>query len=93
VITLESRPKLASKARLRWDRITHSYLLLYPENGLLLNQTASDILLHCGGDHTVDSIIESLICRYQLDRREDIEHDVVSFLSAMATRGLVYDKS
>jgi coenzyme PQQ biosynthesis protein PqqD len=92
VITLESRPKLASKARLRWDRITRAYLLLYPESGLLLNPTAHDILLHCSGDHTVGSIIDSLVCRYQLDRREDIEHDVVSFLSAMATRGLVDDE-
>jgi pyrroloquinoline quinone biosynthesis protein D len=93
MIALESRPKLASKVRLRWDRITHSYLLLYPESGLLLNQTASDILIRCGGDHTVSSIIDSLVCRYHLARREDIEHDVVSFLYAMATRGLIYQES
>jgi coenzyme PQQ biosynthesis protein PqqD len=89
VITHESRPRLASKARLRWDRHTHSYLLLYPESGLILNPTASDILLRCSGDHTIGSIIDALGCRYLGSRRGDIEQDVLSFLQAMMERGLV----
>ena len=40
-ITSESRPMLAAKARLRWDRQTSRYLLLYPERGLVLNPTAA----------------------------------------------------
>jgi pyrroloquinoline quinone biosynthesis protein D len=90
VITLKSRPKLVSKARLKWDRKTNSYLLLYPESGLILNQTASRILLSCCGDHTVGSIIDLLLCQYPDSRRKDIERDVVSFLHEMVTRSLLY---
>ncbi len=93
MITLESRPKLATKARLKWDRKTDSYLLLYPESGLILNHTASGILLRCCGDHTVGSIIDSLVCRYLSSRRKDIELDIVSFLHEMVTRGLVYEET
>jgi pyrroloquinoline quinone biosynthesis protein D len=93
VITLESRPKLASKAHLKWDHKTDSYLLLYPESGLILNQTASGILLRCCGDHTVGSIIDSLVCRYLSSRRKDIERDVVSFLHEMVRRGLVREET
>ena len=65
MITRETRPRLASKVRLRWDRHTNAYLLLYPESGLILNPTASDILLHCCGNQTVGSIIDALVCRYR----------------------------
>lgn len=93
MITLESRPKLASKARLKWDRKTDSYLLLYPESGLILNHTASGILLRCCGKDTVGSIIDSLVCRYLSLRRKDIERDVVSFLHDMVTRGLLHEET
>jgi pyrroloquinoline quinone biosynthesis protein D len=93
MITLESRPKLASKARLKWDRKADSYLLLYPESGLILNDTASRVLLRCGGDHTVGSIIDSLVCRYLNSRRKDIEWDVLSFLHDMVTRGLLHEET
>jgi coenzyme PQQ biosynthesis protein PqqD len=89
MITHETRPRLASKARLRWDRHSRAYLLLYPESGLILNPTASDILLRCSGDQTIGSIINALGCRYLGCRREDVEQDVVSFLQAMIERGLV----
>ena len=32
-ITADTRPVLAAKARLRWDRRTSRYLLLYPRHG------------------------------------------------------------
>ena len=39
-----SRPCLAPKARLRFDRKSSRYMLLYPERGLVLNPTAADVL-------------------------------------------------
>ena len=36
MISLESRPRLAAKARLRWDRKDERFMLLYPERGLVL---------------------------------------------------------
>ena len=37
----QSRPKLAAKARLRFDRHEQRFLLLYPERGLLFNTRGS----------------------------------------------------
>ncbi len=42
MITAESRPTLAAKARLRWDRQAERYMLLYPERGLVLNPEGSE---------------------------------------------------
>ena len=36
MIATDARPRLAAKARLRFDRKTSRYLLLYPERGLEL---------------------------------------------------------
>ena len=38
-----------SKARLRFDRKSSRYMLLYPERGLVLNPTAADVLQRCDG--------------------------------------------
>jgi coenzyme PQQ biosynthesis protein PqqD len=89
VIIAESRPRLAAKARLRLDQKSNRYLLLYPEHGMILNPTASDILLLCTGEQTVAMIIDCLACRYTAQRREVIEQEVLGFLHEMVRRGLV----
>jgi coenzyme PQQ biosynthesis protein PqqD len=86
---MDSRPRLAAKARIRFDRKTARYLLLYPERGLVLNPTAADIAQLCTGEHTVHSIIERLTEKYAPQPREQVERDVVSFLATLAERGLM----
>lgn len=85
----ESRPKLASKARLRWDRREERYLLLYPERGLLLNNTAADIVQLCTGEHTVDRIVGQLAEKYPGQSREELEREVKAFLAEIGSRGLL----
>jgi coenzyme PQQ biosynthesis protein PqqD len=85
------RPKLAAKARLRYDRKTTRYLLLYPERGLELNPTAADIVRLCTGTHTLAAIVEQLAAKYASQPREAIAREVVTFLAAMSERGLVTD--
>jgi pyrroloquinoline quinone biosynthesis protein D len=92
VITTESYPKVAAKARLRLDRITDRHLLLYPERGMILNRTAKEILVLCTGEQTVATIIDRLACRYAGQSRELIEQDVCCFLREMARRGLVREE-
>jgi coenzyme PQQ biosynthesis protein PqqD len=92
VITAESYPKLAAQARLRLDRKTDRYLLLYPERGMILNPTAKEILLLCTGAQTVATIIDCLACRYAGQPRELIEQEVYCFLGEMARRGLVREE-
>ena len=89
VIGAESRPTLAAKARLRWDRQTSRYLLLYPERGLVLNPTAADVVQLCTGEHTVGAIVDRLAAKYTPQPREDVEREVFAFLGQMAERGLI----
>jgi coenzyme PQQ biosynthesis protein PqqD len=90
MISTESRPRLASKVRLRFDRKGERYMLLYPEKGLVLNPTAAEIVRLCTGEHTVGTIVERLVDKYPTQGREALEHQVMEFLGAMADRGLVH---
>jgi coenzyme PQQ biosynthesis protein PqqD len=88
----ESRPLLARRARLRFDRHAGAPLLLYPERGLALNATAGAVLALCTGEHTVRAIVDRLTaCIATVTTAATIERDVLSFLSALAARGLVRD--
>jgi coenzyme PQQ biosynthesis protein PqqD len=88
-ISEQSRPRLAARARLRFDRREGRFLLLYPERGLLLNQTASDILQLCTGRRTVAMMVEALALRHGERDRREISSDVLAFLSQLQARGLV----
>lgn len=88
MISAESRPVLASKARLRFDRKSSRYMLLYPERGLVLNPTAADVLQRCDGERTVGAIVAELAERYGQEPPA-VEREVMEFLQTMADRGLV----
>ena len=88
MISVQSKPRLASKARLRFDRKSSRYMLLYPERGLVLNPTAADVLQRCTGERTVHSIVEELARKYGHEAPA-VEKEVMEFLRTMADRGLV----
>ena len=89
MIPRESRPRLAPKARLRFDRQTERYLLLYPEKGLELNPTAADIVRLCTGEHTLKEMVERLADKYPKQPRAAVESEILTFLATLADRGLV----
>lgn len=91
-ISLESRPRLAAKVRLRYDRKSERTMLLYPEKGLVLNTTAADVAQLCTGEHTVGAIVAQLTEKYGQDAKT-IEREVMNFLSALAERGLLQEAS
>jgi coenzyme PQQ biosynthesis protein PqqD len=88
VISTESRLRLAAKARLRFDRKSSRYMLLYPERGLVLNPTAADVLQLCTGERTVGAIVDELARKYGQEAPA-VERQVMDFLRTMANRGLV----
>ena len=90
-ITADSRPIVAAKARLRWDRRTSRHLLLYPERGLILNPTAADVIQLCTGEHTVGTIVDRLAAKYAPQPRDTVEREVLAFLVRLAERGLIRD--
>lgn len=89
MICLSSRPRLSPKVRLRFDRRTGRDLLLYPETGLDLNQTAAKIARLCTGENAVEDIVQRLALIYDDVPSAIIERDVNTFLSALAGRGLL----
>ncbi|BCA55255.1 Coenzyme PQQ synthesis protein D [Nitrospira sp. KM1] len=83
------RPRLSPKARLRRDRQTGRDWLLYPERGLDLNRTGSEILRLCNGNRTVDDIVALLAHGHGDALRETINRDVHAFLIGLTNRGLL----
>ena len=88
-ITADTRPKLAAKARLRWDRQASRHLLLYPERGLVLNPTAADVVQLCTGANTVSAIVDQLSAKYAPQPRDDVEREILTLLRRLAERGLI----
>jgi coenzyme PQQ biosynthesis protein PqqD len=91
MISPTSRPRLAPKARVRFDRRGQQYMLLYPEKGLALNSTAAAVVALCTGEHTVAAIVEQLAARASAEPRERVEREILAFLQVVADRGLVKD--
>jgi len=92
MISAESRPRLAAKARLRRDRRTDRLLILFPEKGLELSPTAADVVRLCTGEHTVAEIIERLIASYGGTERATVEREVLELLNSLAERCLIEDR-
>jgi coenzyme PQQ biosynthesis protein PqqD len=90
VISADTRPRIASKARLRYDRKADRYMLLYPEKGLVLNPTAAEIAKLCTGEHSVAAIVAQLAAKYGKEAAS-IESEVMKFLSALSDRGLLQE--
>lgn len=81
--------RLSPKVRLRVDQRTGRDLLLYPETGLKLNKTATDIARLCTGEWTINDIADHLTRIYDGVSADEIEQDVRHFLEALVGRGLL----
>lgn len=80
---------LAPMARLRWDKKDGRYLLLSPERGLLLNDTATLVVKLCDGTRTVAAVVGECVRTYGGASAERIEAEVHALLSQLRARGLV----
>jgi pyrroloquinoline quinone biosynthesis protein D len=80
------RPRLAAKARLKWDETRQKPLLLFPEGVLVLNPTAYDVLQLCDGLRTVGEIVKALQEKFG---GGTIEQDVKTLLARLVGKGLM----
>lgn len=87
--SVNARPRLSPKVRLRLDHRTGRSLLLYPERGLELNKTATEIARCCTGEWTIDDIADHLARTYGDVSSEDMRRDLQDFLHSLAGRGLL----
>jgi coenzyme PQQ biosynthesis protein PqqD len=83
-----ARVRLAAKARVQHDRVSGKQILLYPERGLELSDSAARIVGACDGEKTVAAIVDELTAASG-EPRERIESEVLSFLRALEDRGLL----
>jgi hypothetical protein len=89
VIQLASRIQLAPKARLRFDARSGKHMLLYPERGLELTDTAARIAELCRRPHSAEEIVAAMVAGTSGATREHIEPEVLAFLRALDERGLL----
>jgi coenzyme PQQ biosynthesis protein PqqD len=89
LISTASRPRLAPKARLRVDPRSGKHMLLYPERGLELSESAAGIAKLCTGALTVAGIVERLAAAHADADHRRIEGEVLAFLRSLDERGLL----
>lgn len=83
-----SKPRLAAKARLKWDAAREKHLLLFPEGVLVLNKTAHDVLALCDGQRAVAEIVKTLAAQYAVEANA-INADVKEILQKLAQKTFV----
>ena len=98
-ILADSIPRLAAKARLKFDKVREKNLLLLPEKVVVLNETAASILTLCDGRQTVNTITEKIRASLQADTEtadtsalldlKTMKADIFEFLREMEDQGWV----
>jgi pyrroloquinoline quinone biosynthesis protein D len=83
------RPRLAARARLKFDPIAQQEMLLFPEAALALNETGASIARLCDGARSVDEIVEELSKNYGNADRNALTREVIEFLDTIRARGLL----
>lgn len=63
-LKIPEQPRLNRLFRLQYEEAQKTHVLLYPEGMVKLNQSASEILLLCDGNHTVQQIVEALESKF-----------------------------
>ena len=81
-----SVPRLARKARLRYEEVRNADLLLLPERVVKLNPTGAAILRLCDGQRTVSQITQQLETQYG---QTGLDKDVLEFLQNVSRQGWI----
>ena len=83
------KPRLAARARLKFDPIANNEMLLFPEAALALNETGAAILRLCDGARSINEIVDQLSKKYDNAGRDALMREVVDFLATIRARGLI----
>jgi pyrroloquinoline quinone biosynthesis protein D len=85
-VTPGSRPSLARRARVRVDQVSGGHVLLAPERGFRLNESAAAILLLLDGKRSLREIASQLAPPM---REAEVLSDVQALVAGLQARGLV----
>ena len=83
------RPRLAARARLKFDPIAKQELILFPEAALALNETGAAIVRLCDGARSINEIVDLLSKNYDTAERDALMREVMDFLDTIRARGLL----
>ena len=83
------RPRLAARARLKFDPIAKQEMLLFPEAALALNETGAAIVRLCDGARSIDQIVDQLSKKFSNSDRNALTREVSDFLETIRVRGLL----
>jgi pyrroloquinoline quinone biosynthesis protein D len=84
--TVPDKPALSRLFRMQWEEAQGSYVLLYPEGMVKLNQSAAEILKRCDGQRDVPAIVDDLEQAFGVG---GLRADVDDFLQAANERGWI----
>jgi pyrroloquinoline quinone biosynthesis protein D len=79
-------PALARRARLRVDRLGNGHVLLAPERGFRLNESAAAVLMLCDGQRSLLQIAQRLAPPAQ---EAQVLADVLALAEYLQGRGLL----
>ena len=85
-ISMDSKPCLAREARLRYEEVRKTDMLLLPERVVKLNPTGAAILRLCDGQRTVRMIAQELSAQYG---GNNLDEDVLQFLNQVSQQGWI----
>ena len=83
-----TRPLLARHAKLRFDGVRQSWVILAPERVLMPDEISVEILQLCDGERGVAGMIDQLATKYAAPR-EAIAADVIALLQDLADKGFL----
>jgi pyrroloquinoline quinone biosynthesis protein D len=78
--------KLSAGVRMVHDRVTGKHVLLGPERGLVLDETARAVVALIDGTRSLDDIVDALDARAP---RDTVRRDVSAFLEALTDRRML----
>jgi len=79
-----AQPKLRALFRMQWEPAQDTFVLLYPEGMVKLNQSAAEILKRCDGTRDVAAIVADLEHAFNTS---GLAPDVEAFVAEAARRG------
>ncbi len=77
-ITADHIPSVTSGYRLQFEQAQDTWVLLYPEGMVKLNQSAAEILKRCDGKRSVAQVVTQLELDFE---QKGLENDVLGFLA------------
>lgn len=81
--------RLRSRTRLKFDRVRSTWMLMYPEGGMVLNQTAFEVATLCQHPITHAELLTMLCSRYPSACPQTLERDANELLTKLETSGLL----